>query len=83
MKRVLLLLPGLILMAACGGSGDAPTAAAPANDTATAGEPDLCFCLQTSSTDPEVIKACEAILPKDLTPAKITSLIVECSNKDQ
>lgn len=46
-----------------------------------AGGPDLCFCVQTSSTDPEIRKACEAIIPENLTRAKMTSLFVECSRK--
>jgi len=44
-----------------------------------AGGPDLCFCLKSSSTDPDVVKACQAILDKEnMTPREISNKVVAC-----
>ncbi len=44
------------------------------------GGPDLCFCLKTFTTDPVVAKACEAIIPKNITPEELVAKQVACSS---
>ncbi|MEO0996153.1 MAG: hypothetical protein AAFX58_01425 [Pseudomonadota bacterium] len=43
------------------------------------GGPDLCFCLRTMTRDPALQEACSAILPADVTPQRMTEMIVDCS----
>ena len=43
------------------------------------GGPDLCFCLRTTTSDVEIQKACQAIIPEDMTPKQLTVKMVECS----
>ena len=42
------------------------------------GGPDLCFCIRTMSRDPEIGKACEALLPENMSPAEMAKLAVDC-----
>jgi hypothetical protein len=43
------------------------------------GGPDLCFCLRTTTTDEEIMQACEALIPEDMTPMQLTRTLAECS----
>jgi hypothetical protein len=43
------------------------------------GGPDLCFCLRTTTTDADIMQACEALIPEDMTPMQLTRTIAECS----
>ena len=43
------------------------------------GGPDLCFCLRTTSRDAELMSACEALIPDDMTPLQLTRKTVECA----
>jgi hypothetical protein len=42
------------------------------------GGPDICFCLRTTSRDPNVLQQCESVIPEDWTPENLTKKIVEC-----
>jgi hypothetical protein len=41
--------------------------------------PDLCFCLRTTSRDEELLAACEAIVPEDMSPRELANTIAECA----
>lgn len=43
------------------------------------GGPDLCFCLRTTSRDAELMAACEALIPDDITPLQLSRKTVECA----
>ncbi|HNP62669.1 MAG TPA: hypothetical protein PKH39_01980 [Woeseiaceae bacterium] len=43
------------------------------------GGPDLCFCLRTTTSDVEIHKACQAIIPEDMTPTQLTVKMAECA----
>ena len=46
------------------------------------GGPDLCFCMKTMSSDPEIRTACDAILdelPEDMDQVQMFSLIQRCA----
>lgn len=43
------------------------------------GGPDLCFCLRSSPRDLETVQACEALIPKDITPRQLSAKVVECA----
>jgi hypothetical protein len=42
------------------------------------GGPDLCYCLRTTTSDVEILKQCEAMIPEDWEPEDFTRKIVEC-----
>jgi hypothetical protein len=46
--------------------------------TVPEGGPDLCFCLRTTTRDREILEACQAIVPEDMTPMELTTKMVEC-----
>jgi hypothetical protein len=87
--KMIAAIVSLAAFAACGESvdtGGTATGDSLTGDTSTSVEmssegPDLCFCLQTMTTDPEIAQACEALIPQDLAPAQMTALIVECREK--
>lgn len=43
------------------------------------GGPDLCFCLRTTTTDPALAQACQALIPQNITPAELAAKMVECA----
>lgn len=43
------------------------------------GGPDLCFCLRTTSRDVDLMAACEAIIPDDMTPRQLTKTMADCA----
>ena len=45
------------------------------------GGPDLCYCLQTTTTDPLVAQACQELIPKNMTPTQLSAKIAECASK--
>ncbi len=42
------------------------------------GGPDLCYCLRTTTRDRELLEACQAIIPEDMTPMEMTTKKVAC-----
>lgn len=40
--------------------------------------PDLCYCLRTTTTDPAIMEACQALIPENMTPRELTAKLVEC-----
>tara|TARA_R110002096_G_scaffold154923_1_gene319113 strand:+ start:14720 stop:15082 length:363 start_codon:yes stop_codon:yes gene_type:complete len=42
------------------------------------GGPDLCFCLRTTTRDREILEACQAIIPEDMTPMEMTTKKAAC-----
>lgn len=43
--------------------------------------PDLCYCLRVISTDPDVAKACDALVSDDMTPRELVEKTNACANK--
>ncbi|GEM_PF-3379936 len=43
------------------------------------GGPDLCYCLRTTTRDEEILAACEALIPDDMTPKELTRTIAGCA----
>ncbi|MCB1914566.1 MAG: hypothetical protein KDG52_02425 [Rhodocyclaceae bacterium] len=39
---------------------------------------DVCFCLKTFHTDPQVIQACEALLGKNTKPSELARMGADC-----
>ncbi|MCB1906599.1 MAG: hypothetical protein KDH15_04460 [Rhodocyclaceae bacterium] len=46
--------------------------------SAPAGGPDLCFCLTQFHTDPQIVKACEAVVGKDTKPSELARMGAHC-----
>ena len=40
--------------------------------------PDLCFCLTQLHTDPQIIKACEAVVGKNTKPSELARMGANC-----
>ncbi|MCB1929311.1 MAG: hypothetical protein KDH17_14920 [Rhodocyclaceae bacterium] len=46
--------------------------------SAPAGGPDLCFCLTQFHTDPQIVKACEAVVGKNTKPSELARMGANC-----
>lgn len=43
------------------------------------GGPDLCFCLRTTSSDADLMRQCDDMIPDDWTAEELTRKLVECA----